>query len=234
LEGLSPGPTLIERAYEAILDAISDRRLEPGERINQEDLAGRLQISRQPVGQALNILKSQGFVRDNGRRGLIVAPLEREFFQSIYQLRGALDAMAAELAAGRRSDADGVEGRGLVAEGRRAMKSGKMEALIDADKRFHMWTYRVAGNPLLVDTMGLYWNHLRRAMAELLRRPSGRDLVWDEHQAILDAIVAGDADEARPRALAHARDASARLVEAIPAPAVPASEDEARAERRRA
>ncbi|HKA89838.1 MAG TPA: GntR family transcriptional regulator [Haliangiales bacterium] len=234
LEGLSPGPTLIERAYEAILDAISDRRLEPGERINQEDLAGRLQISRQPVGQALNILKSQGFVRDNGRRGLIVAPLEREFFQSIYQLRGALDAMAAELAAGRRSDADVVEGRGLVAEGRRAMKSGKMEALIDADKRFHMWTYRVAGNPLLVDTMGLYWNHLRRAMAELLRRPSGRDLVWDEHQAILDAIVAGDADEARARALAHARDASARLVEAIPAPAVPASEDEARAERRRA
>ncbi len=224
IEGLSPGPTLIDRAYEAILDAICDRRLPPGERINQEDLAATLQISRQPVGQALTILKSQGFVRDNGRRGLIVAPLEREFFCSIYQLRGALDSMAAGLAAERRSSADIVEGRGLVVEGRRAVSSASMDALIDADMGFHMWTYRVAGNPLLVETMSLYWNHLRRAMIEILRHPSARESVWDEHEAILDAIVVGDAEDAQARALAHTRDASARIVKSIPATRVEAND----------
>src|SRR6266568_5994061 len=131
LEGLAPRATLIERAYQAILDAICEGHLAPGERLNQDELAARLQISRQPVGQALMILKTQGFVRDNGRRGLIVAPLEREFFRSIYQLRGALDAMAAGLAAERGSPADMGEGRNLVAQGRKAVASGSMEALID-------------------------------------------------------------------------------------------------------
>src|SRR5215470_5249381 len=178
-DGLRPGPTLIERAYEAILEAIRDGRLEPGVRLNQDELAARLQISRQPVGQALTILKSQGFVRDNGRRGLIVAPLERDFIRSIYQLREALDSMAARLAAERCSPADRLEGARLLVEGR---KAGGMDALIDADIDFHMWIYRLAGNPLIVDTMALYWNHLRRAMGEILHTPSRRQSVWDEHE----------------------------------------------------
>jgi DNA-binding GntR family transcriptional regulator len=224
MESLSPGPTLIDRAYEAILAAICDTRLQPGERLNQDELAARLQISRQPVGQALTILKSQGFVRDNGRRGLIVAPLEREFVRSIYQLREALDAMAARLAAGRCSPADIAEGRKLVAEGRRAVQSGRMEDLIGADMQFHMWIYRVAGNPLLAETMGLYWNHLRRVMSEILRRPARRQQIWDEHEAILKALIEQDAKAAEKRALAHARGAAARIVESIPASTIEAGD----------
>lgn len=219
MDELSPGPTLIERAYDAILSAICDGRLTPAERLNQDELAARLHISRQPVGQALTILKSQGFVRDNGRRGLIVAPLEREFFQAIYQLREALDAMSARLAAGRCSAADAKEGRRLVAEGRDAVKTASTESLIEADLRFHMWIYKVAKNPLVVETMGLYWNHLRRAMGEILRRPSSRTSVWDEHAAILEAIVDHEAKTAERRALAHVRDASARIADSIPATA---------------
>lgn len=217
MESLAPGPTLIERAYESILAAISDGRLQPGERLNQDELAARLQISRQPVGQALNILKSQGFVRDNGRRGLIVAPLEREFFRAIYQLREALDSMTARLAASRCSPADIVEARRIVAQGRRAVQTGRVDDLIDADMRFHMWIYRVAGNPLVVDTMALYWNHLRRAMSEILRRPARREAIWDEHEAILDAIIDGNAKVAEKLAFAHASDAANSIAELIPA-----------------
>jgi DNA-binding GntR family transcriptional regulator len=105
----------------------------------------------------------------------------------------------------------------MVVEGRKAVKTGAIEALIDADTRFHMWIYRVAGNALLVETMSLYWNHLKRAMGEILRRPSSRESVWDEHTDILTAIVAHDAATAASRALAHARDASALIAESIPA-----------------
>jgi DNA-binding GntR family transcriptional regulator len=216
MERLSPGPTLIEQAYNAILGAICGGRISPGARLNQDELAATLHISRQPVGQALSVLKSQGFVRDNGRRGLIVAPLEREFFRSIYQLREALDAMAARLAADRRTPADAARGRKLVAEGRKALAGGDMEALVDADLRFHMWIYQVAGNPLLVETMRLYWNHLRRAMGEILRYPSSRATIWEEHQRILRAIVEGDPDAASAGALAHAHDAAERIIGSIP------------------
>ena len=217
LESLSPGPTLIERAYEAILSAICDGRLSPGQRVNQDELAANLKISRQPVGQALSILKSQGFVRDNGRRGLLVAPLEREFVRSIYQLREALDAMAARLAAERCSPKDLAEGRRILAEGRKAIESESVEVLIAADMRFHMWIYTASGNPLLVETMNHYWNHLRRAMGEILRHRPRRRQVWIEHEAVLRAIIERDAEAAEALALAHARDAALGMVGSIPA-----------------
>lgn len=217
LLGLSQPPTLLAQAYDAILSAICDGRLQPGERLHQDALAARLQISRQPVGQALSILKAQGFVRDNGRRGIIVSPLEREFFRAIYQLREALDPMAARLAAERCTPADLAEGREALAAGRRATQSGRVEPLIAADMRFHLWVYRVSGNPLLLETMTLYWNHLRRTMGEVLRRaPSGHH-VWDEHEAILKAIIEKDGKAAAKCALEHTADAARRVAESIPA-----------------
>ena len=216
-ETINQAPTLIAQAYSAILAAICEGRLVPGERLNQDDIAAKLRISRQPVGQALSILKAQGFVRDTGRRGMIVAPIEREYFLAIYELREAIDPMAVRLAAERAVPVDLVEGRKLLAEGRRALDSGSIEALIAADMQFHMWIYRVAGNPLLVETMGLYWNHLRRAMAEVLRHAPQRGRVWDEHEGMLDAIAHRDAVAAERWALQHARDAALRVAESIPA-----------------
>jgi DNA-binding GntR family transcriptional regulator len=226
VDSIKAGPTLIEQAYDAILAAIGDGRLAPGSRLNHDELAARMGISRQPVGQALSILKAQGFVRDTGRRGLIVAPLEREFFRSIYELREALDSLAASLAAQRLTPRDVSEGRELIAEGRAAVKSGRMQVLVEADVRFHLWICRVAANPLLADTLRLYWHHLRRAMGEVLQDRERRERIWDEHEAILDAIVARNPTEAGHRAMMHAREAGKDVAGSMPA--VPAALGSAR------
>ena len=220
VQTLRPGPTLIEQAYEAILEAICSGRLAAGERLNQDALAARLGISRQPVGQALSVLKAQGFVRDTGRRGLIVAPLEREFFRAIYELREALDSLAASLAAQRCQPGDVEEGRKLLAEGRRAARSGRVDAQIEADMRFHLWVCRVAGNPLLSDAMRLYWNHLRRAMGEVLQQPGRRYQVWDEHEALLNGIIKRNPAAAAHHATVHARAAS-KIILTLPAADTP-------------
>src|SRR2546425_313148 len=89
--------------------------------------------------------------------------------------------------------------------------------LNEADMRFHLWICRVAGNPLLAETMRLYWNHLRRAMAAVLRDPRHRTEIWDEHDAILEAIVANDAAGASHRAAAHAREAGKTVARSLPA-----------------
>src|SRR5260370_38521551 len=116
--------------------------------------------------------------------------------------------MAARLAADLCSPADIADGRKLVAEGGRAVQSGRMEDLIGADMQFHMWIYRGAGNPLLAETMGLYWNHLRRVMSATLRRPARRQEIRDGHEALLKATIgpAAKRPAKRPlRPLAHAR-----------------------------
>lgn len=210
------GPTLIEQTYTSLLNAICNGRLQPGARLNQDDLAGLMNVSRQPVGQALSILKSQGFVRDAGRRGLIVAPIERPFFRAIYQLREAIDPMAARLAAQHCARADLAEGRRLVAAGRDAIAAAAIEGLVASDMEFHLWIYRLSGNPLMVETMRLYWNHLRRAMGEVLRPAGARERVWDEHEAILQAVAGRDGEAAARRALKHVRGASQRVADSIP------------------
>jgi DNA-binding GntR family transcriptional regulator len=212
------GPTLIEQTYTLILDGICAGRLQPGERLNQDELAARMNVSRQPVGQAMSILKSQGFVRDAGRRGLIVAPIEQDFFRTIYELREAIDPMAARLTAERGADEGIAAGEQLVAKGRQAIESGSVQDLVAADMEFHLWICRLAGNPLLVETVSHYWNHLRRAMGEVLRPTQYREQTWKEHEAIFRAIAARDTKAAEECALRHVKGAAERVVASLTLP----------------
>jgi DNA-binding GntR family transcriptional regulator len=212
----SQGPTLIEQSYNFLLESICSGQLSPGERIRQESLSAKMNVSRQPVAQALSMLKVQGFVQDAGRRGLVVATIDKPYFLSIYELREALDPLAARLAAKRASVKDIAEARQLIATGRSAVKSHAVPALITCDMQFHMWTYRIAGNKLLVEIMQLYWNHLRRGMGAVLRDKRGRKQVWDEHEAIFKAVAAGDAVTAEKLASRHIKDAATRVLNTLP------------------
>ena len=69
-------PKLVEQVHEALVSESSARRLKPGERIIQEQIAQVLGVSRQPVQQALLLLRNQGLLRDALGRGLIVAPID--------------------------------------------------------------------------------------------------------------------------------------------------------------
>ncbi len=212
----SLGPSLFEQTYSAVLEAICDGAVPAGAKINQDELAARLGISRQPLTQALSVLRTQGFVRDAGRRGLIVAPLQRTFFTALYQLRESLDPMAARLAAQHHTPASLRAGRRLLKDGRGAIGSDSLASISNADMAFHVWIYETAGNPLLTDTMRLYWHHLRRAMTVVLGPSEDRELVWDEHEAIFQAIAAGEAARAAERAQQHLRDAAQRVIARLP------------------
>jgi len=211
-------PSLYEQVYSSLLDAICAGVLRPGDRLNQDELAARLGVSRQPLTQALTVLRSQGFAHETGRRGLVVAPLAREFFVWLYELRESLDPMAARLAAPRFAAlapearrAQSARAHALLEQGRAALARGDVGALTGADMAFHMWLYEAAGNPLLAETLHLYWNHLRRAMIAVLEPVATRERTWDEHEAILQAVLDGDARRAERLSLRHIRSAARRV-----------------------
>ena len=101
MQPLELQPALIDRAYEQLVEAITDGTFSPGQRIRQEELGRALGVSRQPISHALQLLKQQKLVEENGRRGLIVAEIDAARVRELYQVRGALDALAARLAAER-------------------------------------------------------------------------------------------------------------------------------------
>lgn len=208
---IQPKALFLDQVYSSILDAICDGTLPAGERLTQESVAERLNVSRQPVGQALVLLKSQGFVCESGRRGLMVAPLELGFVRAIYQLRSALDRLAAGLAA-RNVDAEAIaRGERILRAGERALTTGSVQKLIALDMDFHRFIYELSGNSLIADTMSLYWNHLRRVMSGVIRIQSYRDNIWPEHRAILEAIASGDAQRAAEFSARHVESASDSL-----------------------
>src|SRR5262245_33291461 len=211
MESLKPQRTLVEQVYERILDAICDGALPAGERVTQDELATRLAVSRQPVMTALGMLKQQGFLIEHGRRGLQVAPADRARFDAIYQFRSAIEPLAARLAAARVSREQLARGRAIVAHGRSVAAAGDAAAALQADVDFHRWIYMVSGNPLIVESMQTHWQHLRRSMGEVLRRPRFAQKVWKEHATILEAIAAGDADAAAAAIGEHVRVAHERV-----------------------
>src|SRR5260370_19599960 len=105
---LDPLPNLIDQVYARILEAIIDRTLPPGQRIRQNELAEKLGVSRQPVSHALHLLHRQGLVAESGRRGFEVTQLDPQRIRELYEVRGAIDALAARLAPARaKTDAPG-------------------------------------------------------------------------------------------------------------------------------
>ncbi|QOZ30226.1 GntR family transcriptional regulator [Bradyrhizobium sp. CCBAU 51753] len=206
---LDPLPNLIDQVYGRLLEAIIDRTLPPGQRITQNELAEKLGVSRQPVSHALHLLHRQGLVAESGRRGFEVTQLDPRRIRELYEVRGAIDALAARLAAGRVQD-DSAGRAALEA----ALDAGRgidgrtpLARLIALDVDFHSAIYRLAGNSAIEEMIAPQWPHMRRSMATVLAELDYRGSAWTEHETIGAHIFAGNATAAEAAALAHAQTA---------------------------
>ena len=231
---LTPQPSLVEQAYDAILGEIADGTLAPNTHLIQEDLASRYGVSRQPIQQALLLLRNDGIVQDAGRRGLIVAPLDLQMMRDRYEVRAALDALAARLAARRCAASSEVatrtkaDGEAIIEAGFAAIEAGDVNAMIDHDVAFHSFVYAASGNAMIAPSAELHWRFLRRVMGEVLRSSDPSTDIWQQHRDILNAIVSGNEKMAEERIVVHIKDAGERLTESAGQIAVPENQNQGR------
>ncbi len=211
LTQLQVAPDLVDQVYTSLLNAISEGGMAPGARLTQEELAEQLAVSRQPVLQALRLLKRDGLVVDAPGRGLMVAPLDATLIAQLYEVRGALDGLAARQAALARAKID----RSILERGRKAVAGGKVGAMVDADIAFHQAIYAASKNPLIAESANRHWRHIRRASGAMLQITGARATIWDEHEAILQAIARGDAARAERLARSHCEAASVHLCDQL-------------------
>src|ERR1700741_2172672 len=216
---LDHAPNLIDQVYERILAAITDRTLLPGQRIRQNELAEKLGVSRQPVSHALHLLHRQGLITESGRRGFEVTQLDPARIRQLYEVRGAIDALAARLAAERaKMDAAGrTQLEKALHAGRALDRKTPLSRLIALDVDFHSAIYRLAGNPAIEEMMAPQWPHMRRSMATVLAELDYRESAWSEHETIAAEIFAGNAKAAEAAALAHAQTAGRMTEERLKA-----------------
>lgn len=218
---LSVQPNLVEQVHEAILLEISSGKLTPGTRIIQEQIAAELGVSRQPVQQALLLLRNQGLLKDAPGRGLIVAPLDPEYIRQMYEVRAVLEGLAFRQAAETNPGMAASKGDELIDKGRQAVKGGSVQELIAADMAFHNFIYTLSENLLIAPTMDTHWTYTQRVMGEVLMRDEKPRDIWDQHETMLAAIAKGDGVAAEQAARTHILQAAAFIIERIHSPQAP-------------
>jgi DNA-binding GntR family transcriptional regulator len=204
MRALTPQPRLVEQVYHAILTEITEGTLPPNSRLIQDELAEAYGVSRQPVQQALLLLRSHGLVNDAPRRGLVVAALDEEHARNLYKIRSVLEGLACRMAAENGAARARIDGPAIIGQGREAIQSGSVAQQIEMDTQFHCFLYELSGNPLIAETTKPHWDYLRRVMGEVLREgDSVPGALWDEHAGILKAVGDGDGDTAEMLARRH-------------------------------
>jgi DNA-binding GntR family transcriptional regulator len=186
---------LREVVAEEIRAMIMSGAIAPGERLVEDKLAVELGVSRNPVREAIRSLEATGLVDVVPRKGAYACLVNGEDIRQIQELRAAINGWAAELAAARRTDEDIRRLRACVAAGREASKAGDGVRAAEQHREFHLAMENAAGNPFI----GVVLNPLRHRtemIFSILLDIRGA-LAWDDHEAICDAVVEGDAARAR-------------------------------------
>lgn len=221
MKTLNVNPSLTDQVYRAIIEEVLEGRLTQGEHLVQEQLASKLGVSRQPIQQAMALLKADGVVEEVGKRGLRVAALDIAMVSGHYDIRRMLDGYAARAAAagigsGRLNPAEyRTRIDDLFAKGAEAINAQLVRDQIRYDEELHKLFYRMSGNPVLEHMSEPNWRYLRRVMAEVLRIAEPVEMIWEQHRLIVDAVLAGDEDAASEHAEAHVQSVASRLISAL-------------------
>jgi DNA-binding GntR family transcriptional regulator len=212
MKALNNQPNLVEQVRDAILEEIASGAFAPGSRIIQEQIAQALGVSRQPVQQALVLLRNQGVLRDAPGRGLLVAPLDPDHVLHMYDIRAAIEGLAARRAAELGAERAAKAGQALLDAGRKAVAAGSVARMIAADMKFHDFIYGLSGNPLIAPALETHLTSTQRVMGEVLISDEKPDDIWDQHEAILKAVAKGDGDRAEALVRTHLMQAAGFMV----------------------
>jgi DNA-binding GntR family transcriptional regulator len=187
-------------AYTLILEAIDGGVYRPGDRLVESELAERFGVSRTPVREALQRLETQSMLARDGR-SLIVASLDHNQLAELYVVRAELEALAAKLAARHATPEEVKVLRDMVAEDRAHI--GNPQALSRANRRFHKQIHLASHNRYLVQQLDLVHRSMALLASTSLAAEGRGAMALAEHQAIVDAIGAGDGDGAQSALRSH-------------------------------
>ncbi len=183
----------------------------PGERLTEDRLAADFGVSRNPVREALRVVQAEGFVSMVPRRGAFVALPDASTVSDMFAVRERLETLAARLAAERATTADVAHLRSLLEQARVATERVDFSRVAELNSELHLRVIAISGNKWLSSIANaLYLQvHWIFRIGAAHRAPHS----WIEHIRLVDAIEAGDPDEAEAAAKSHVDAASAAALE---------------------
>ena len=187
----SSSDSVVDRVYEQLKAMAVSYEFKPGERLNEGDIAKRLGVSRTPLREALNRLKTEGFLRFAPGKGFFCRELDAHEIFDLYELRKALEVSAARLAIGRAKDAD-IDA--LIAFlDRTGPDPGERSAveLVELDEAFHEGLMAMSDNAEMLRVLRNVNARIRFVRWIDMDRIN-RSKTQAEHRAVLMSLKARD------------------------------------------
>jgi DNA-binding GntR family transcriptional regulator len=206
---------LRELVFESLREAIINQQLEPGERMMEIQMAEEMGVSRTPVREAIRKLELEGLVVMVPRKGAYVAGLSLKDVADVFEIRRALEGLAAELAVDRITD-DELEKleRYLVKIGEE-IERGDLNKVVETDTDFHTLLYQASRNQRLSQIINNLREQIQRFRATSLSQPGRMKEAVEEHRKIVEAISSRDGETARRLAQEHIENAENSMMNVI-------------------
>jgi len=202
-----------DSVFSILRNAILDKKLEPGQRLVERNIAEQLGISRTPVREAIRKLELERLVTHIPRKGVVVTGFTKADIVEILLIRASLEALICSLAATkitpRELDRLDVLAKQIVDE----YGNGNFEKSNQLNDRFHEIVYKAAESPRLYDLLDTLQEYISTFTQVAYSRPGRPEEAWGEHNEIIEALRSHDSSRSDSAAKRHVENSSKAFLE---------------------
>ncbi len=206
---------LREIVFESLREAIIGGVLRPGERMMEIQLAEEMGVSRTPVREAIRKLELEGFVVMVPRKGAYVAGISLKDINDVFEIRAALEALAAGLAAERMTEDELEQMERLLVRKAEIIENNDLESIVEVDTDFHATLYKASRNERLIQILSNLREQIQRFRTTSLAVPGRMKDALEEHRKMVEALSERNVTLAQSLATEHIENAENVMLEAL-------------------
>ncbi len=206
---------LRELVFESLREAILNGTLGPSERLMEIQLAEEMGVSRTPVREAIRKLELEGLVVMIPRKGAYVAGMSLKDIADVFEIRGALEGLAAELAAERATEEELEFMERYLVKISEEIEKGDLDKVVEIDTDFHTLLYKASRNERLSQIISNLREQIQRFRTTSLSYPGRMKVALEEHRKIVEAISSRDGESAGKIAQEHIENAENSMMNMI-------------------
>jgi len=206
---------LREIVFESLREAIISGVLKPGERMMEIQLADEMGVSRTPVREAIRKLELEGFVVMIPRKGAYVAGISLKDIADVFEIRAALEGLAAGLAAERITEEELEEMERMMVRKAEIIENNDLESIVEVDTAFHDILFKASRNERLVQILSNLREQIQRFRTTSLAVPGRMKEALEEHRKIVEVLSERNVVLAQSLATEHIENAENVMLEAL-------------------
>lgn len=203
-----------EYVYEELKEKIMKGVLEPGTRLVYKEISNQLDVSENPVREAIQKLHTDGLVEIKPHVGTIVAIHSKKEFANMYEVKILLETKAFLMAADNMHEEDFIKLYGYIEEAEKAFKDNNLIYIAEINKKFHLEIYKKSNNPYLVKLIDDIWTVTYRYNLAIFSESHVKTSL-NEHKQILEALCQKDYPLIEKLIVDHQRNSIEKILKVV-------------------